>query len=491
MLTRIIMLIISCALFVIPMTSKLYAITTLVAPTLLLIYLYRATTRREILYAFIGLFIATVLSSLKVIPGGLAATILSTGIMSAAILLLLLLNRWVVSNTGAAIGILFYPILMTAYEYFISYGTPYSTFSSSVYSLVAVKPLMQWASVGGIWLMIFIVNLILSLSAYAFREKFQVRYAVIASVIALAMVFGGMLLYSRQPLENIRATGLTPDRHAWSAAAGRLFGNPEDKPNYDREAWNLIAKELMQETGDAARGGSQLVVWAEGSVALSPEDEAKLLTEAQAIARENKTVLVLSYVRIHDKLEAAQDKWMDNLAVIIDTEGEILTTYIKAAPVFSETLYFSPGTEPVPVVDTAYGRIALAICYDADQPSRILLAGQQTPQLLIIPASDWQAITPYHTRLSSVRAIENRMSVLRVTKAGLSAVYDSNGTEIASQNDFDSAAGSVFHTNVPIATRTATLYQKTGDILPLICVLLSIVMPPVILIAFLRKRRAS
>jgi apolipoprotein N-acyltransferase len=291
MLSKIIMLVISSLLFAIPMTSNLYGITTIVAPALLLIYFYRATTKREILLAFLGIMIATIFSTYRVMPGGVISAIISAVIMSAVILLLLILNKWIVNHTGAVIAVLFYPILMTGYEYFMSYGSQYSTFNSSVYSLIGLKPLIQWTSVGGIWLVIFLINLIIALIAFGFRNQLQVKYIITACLIGVVLFIGGTFIMKESKSESIQATGLTPNQHLWDVAAGSLFGKVDEKPTYDEASWNMITEDLLQKTGEATRNGSQLVVWAEGATALNEEKEIDLLTAVKAMAQDNNSVL--------------------------------------------------------------------------------------------------------------------------------------------------------------------------------------------------------
>jgi predicted amidohydrolase len=75
-----------------------------------------------------------------------------------------------------------------------------------------------------------------------------------------------------------------------------------------------------------------------------------------------------------------------NTAVVVDATG-VRAAYRKLHLWGNEVGLFRPGDEPAPVVDTAVGRIGLAVCYDLwfpEQTRALALAGAD---LLAIPAN--------------------------------------------------------------------------------------------------------
>lgn len=466
-------------LLLIPLTSKIYGIAALIGPVLILVYTYKSTKVTDWLILLIVMVVVSCVSMYRIIPGGIVPVLITVLFSSVILMVLLLLNKWVFNHSHWLVAILFYPILMTGFEYFMSYGSPFSTFNSPVYSLFHIRSIIMWTSVGGIWLLLFIMNLIIAMVARGFYDQTNIYY-IVSGVMVVVLLVGGMLMTKTSSYETLKTTGLTPHRIKWQHHAGELFSS--NFKSYDWSKWDGITSDLINRTHDAVKKGSKMVVWAEGATTMTSTTEASLINEMKEVSRDNEVILILAYI-LYD-----QQNGMDNKMIVINTKGEMVVDYKKVALVFGETKIFNQGTEPLPVIDTIYGRIAVGICYDVDLPSRVLLAGQKKPELLVIPASDWDGITPYHTTMSAVRGIENNMAVLRVTKSGMSAVYDNKGTTLGQLDDFKSDNGSTFDAEVPFIKSKATVYQSIGDWLPLICLGLTIILP---IITWIMKRKKS
>ena len=138
----------------------------------------------------------------------------------------------------------------------------------------------------------------------------------------------------------------------------------------------------------------------------------------------------------------------------------------------------------LPVVETVFGRIACAICFDADFPSLMRDAGRARADILIVPSSDWKAIDPIHTRMALVRGVENGCAVVRQTNLGLSAAADAYGRILASVDYFHTRPY-VMIAQVP-TSGTGTLYTRWGDLFAWLC--LAALLP---LAGMARRRDAS
>jgi apolipoprotein N-acyltransferase len=120
-------------------------------------------------------------------------------------------------------------------------------------------------------------------------------------------------------------------------------------------------------------------------------------------------------------------------------------------------------------LDTPYGRLAAAICYDTDFPRFMAQAGAHRPDVVLSPAGDWRAIDPRHTEIASYRAIEQGFNLFRQSNGGLSAPYDYQGRRLASMDEYQSADLTLL---AQIPTRgTATIYSRLGDWFAWLCVL--------------------
>jgi apolipoprotein N-acyltransferase len=120
------------------------------------------------------------------------------------------------------------------------------------------------------------------------------------------------------------------------------------------------------------------------------------------------------------------------------------------------------GPGPIPVVATPDGRIAGAICFEADFPDLIRPAGHGGADLLIVPVNEWKEIKNTHLQMHVFRAIENGVPLVRATASGLSAAVDPWG-RVLSVSDFFAGSDRTMTAQVPIG-RVPTLYATVGDL---------------------------
>lgn len=92
--------------------------------------------------------------------------------------------------------------------------------------------------------------------------------------------------------------------------------------------------------------------------------------------------------------ERGADGRVYNSAALIDASG-VQTVHRKAHLWDREKLYFTPGDGPAPVVDTAFGRIAVLICYDLEFPEYTRRAALDGADLLAVPVN-WPLLSRPH-----------------------------------------------------------------------------------------------
>ena len=121
------------------------------------------------------------------------------------------------------------------------------------------------------------------------------------------------------------------------------------------------------------------------------------------------------------------------------------------------------------MLDTPYGRLSSAICFDADFPSLLAQAGKMRTDIVLDPSNDWKAIDPWHTRMASFRAIEQGFNLVRHTSQGLSAAFDYEGRQLAAMDHYVASD----HTLVAqVPTRgTRAAYGVLGDWFAWICLI--------------------
>jgi len=88
--------------------------------------------------------------------------------------------------------------------------------------------------------------------------------------------------------------------------------------------------------------------------------------------------------------ERGEDGRLYNSAVLLDAGG-VVAVYRKTHLWNREKRFFTPGAEPAPVLDTAFGRIGILVCYDLEFPEvprTLALAGAD----LLLAPTNWSEL---------------------------------------------------------------------------------------------------
>jgi 5-aminopentanamidase len=146
----------------------------------------------------------------------------------------------------------------------------------------------------------------------------------------------------------------------------------------------------------AAEGGAQVVVLPElcqsGYVFRDPAEARALAEPADGptlagwaeLAREHGIVIVGGFC------ELDPEGVLRNSSALVDGGG-VRAVYRKVHLWDREPLVFTPGDEPPPVLETAFGRIGIMVCYDLEFPEWVRLPSFDGVQLLVAPAN-WPAV---------------------------------------------------------------------------------------------------
>src|SRR4029453_4287804 len=128
--------------------------------------------------------------------------------------------------------------------------------------------------------------------------------------------------------------------------------------------------------------------------------------------------------------------FMENRALCADPTRPTAWDYQKAHPTPGENMMIAAGPRALPVIDTPYGRLATAICYDVDFPDLIRQAGQAGVDILLAPYKDWESIRPQQPQMAFFRAVENGFAIVRPSLSGISTIIDAQGRVQAQADAF-------------------------------------------------------
>jgi len=341
-----------------------------------------------------------------------------------------------------------FPMIWVCYEYIFARVSPHSTFGNVGYSQMNFLPIIQVASVTGIWGISFCLFLFAGTLSVLLCRDATVRQkcslaAVVGVLLGAVMGFGIWRLNAEWPAKAAVSVGLL---------ASDLPKNILTEEHAD--TMRLLREYAAQAENVAVDGAHVIVIPEKVSIVLDsdlPEVDALF----QSIAAKTDSSIVVGVV--HPTTGA---RW--NEAREYSPDGTVRTY---------EKHHMVPGFESSLTVGTAriewrepsrlFGLWAMAICKDMDFPDLSREYGKDGIGLLLVPAWDFKADGWLHGRMAILRGVESGFSIARSPKEGILTVSDDRGRVLA-QRDSKSAPFITLLARVPVR-HTQTIYAQFGD----------------------------
>lgn len=356
-------------------------------------------------------------------------------------------------------------------------------------------PLIQIASITGVWGVSFIVLLVNSGLAESLAARLHdgrpFRFApavAAASVFALAIAWGQFALAA--------STRVPASRPPIDLALVQQNSDPR-KHDY------RVTFEALKRLTDRAVSESKpdLVVWSEtafvpniarwGAMAPGEHPNAALVHEFLAYQRSLRTWLLTGNddYRFRMLPDGTEERWDYNAAVLFSPEGERVETYHKIHLVpFTEHFPFKnelprlyelllrfdvtlwePGTERTVFRHPGF-TFSTPICFEDAFPDDIRRFVLQGAEVILNISNDYWSLTEVeakqHYIASLFRAVENRRPLVRATASGLTAYVDPWGRLRGSLPYYEEAYLTV---RLEIPELPPTFYTRRGDWFPLFC----------------------
>jgi apolipoprotein N-acyltransferase len=376
--------------------------------------------------------------------------------LAAPFLAALYVDRFLARKVTGVPATLVYPAAYTALEFLIGLS-PVGTSLSIAVTQFDVLPLVQIVSVTGIWGIPFIAGWLASTVNAVWEGGFGIKktawpVAAFSTTLVAVLCFGGLRLAASAPQsETVRIAGVTVEQSVdyWTEIIDR--GTPEDAVHEHEAAFEALEDDLFAESERAVRMGARIVFWSEANAVVPPEREGPFMERARSFAREHEVYFVPAMVVLK-----YGESYGDNVLAMITPAGEVAYTYEK-----TKSWYQTNSDGILHAIDTPYGRLATAICFDMDFPPFIRQSARQDVDIMLVPAFDWEQIKSFHTQVGLLRGIENGFSVVRQVNEGVSMAVDYRGRVLAYQ-DFFITPDRVMIADVP--TRgVGTVYGLFGD----------------------------
>jgi len=388
------------------------------------------------------LFVTTYLAYRGLIPAPDLATVAIAALIALAGLLPFLADRLIAPRIPGFLSTLVFPLAWAVVDFGAARLSPYGSWGSVAYSQYGILPLMQLASVTGTAGIAFLIAWFASTLNWVWDRNFEwgaVRAGVLTYAIAWSAVMllgGARLTFSPMPQKTVRVAaigwpeGAVTQPEFMRALEPNLSSDEREKL---RLAFQRIHDYFLDASRREARAGAKIVVWPEANAMVFHDDEGPFLDRAQQLAREETINVLIGVGTVYPDI--AQP--FENKAVLVDPAGEVALSYVKTIPVPGfEARISRRGSSPIPIRESIYGRIAVAICFELDFPQFVRQVGAAQTDLFLVPASDWEAIKVLHHVSAVFRAVENGVSMVRATRWGLSAAVDPYGRVLAQVDPF-------------------------------------------------------
>jgi apolipoprotein N-acyltransferase len=427
--------------------------------------------------------------------GGLPApvAVVVCGLLVLFLSLYVALFAWLLARAfqryGAA-AVWAAPFLWTGSEYLRSWiggGFPWVLLG---YSQAMVPPIAQVASIGGVFLLSFVVAMVGAAGAWTALTRRPSRWFVSGAVIACVIALGIWGAF------RIREGSLARD--GATVRVGLVQGNIAQDDKWNPDLALPILHRYLDMSRQALAAGADVVIWPESSTPFFLEENPGLAAEIRRLAQQAERPFVIG----SDQLERAQQNRFYNSAFLVGADGQTRAVYRKMHLVpfgeyvplrqllpFVGTLVeavadFSPGMEPVLLPIDGHP-LSVAICYEVVYPWLIRSFVLGGSELLVTITNDaWYGTTSaayQHWEQATLRAVEQGRYLVRAANTGITGIVDPYGRVIARTRLFETevVTGDVrWHTG-------RTLYATIGDLIAWI----SLVVMAIVAFAGIRLRR--
>jgi len=386
------------------------------------------------------------------------------------------------SREDDALFFLLAPFVWTVIEYFRSTYTPLSfSWLGLGYSQYDFLPVIQFAEFTGVygvsWLIVFVNAAIF----YVIRERLSDRPVMKFSCLALSVpiLCIGYGFHTLDKMKNEEANRSAEFRIA--LAQGNIPQDHKWNPAFRNHILDTYRKLTLEVSGK----NPDLVVWPEASTPFYFGFDEVASMKVIRLARQAGAPLVFGSP-YGERVDGKPTVF--NSAYMLSKEGEVLGRYDKIHLVpfgeyvpFRSILFFvekmvetigrfGSGKE-AKTFKLHDSRFGISICYEIIFPDLIRRFAKNGADFLVNITNDaWfgKSPAPYqHMSMAVLRAVENRMPIVRSANTGVSGAIDRDGTILKTTGIFEKR---VLLTKIQTYKRKITYYSAYGDVFSWLCI---------------------
>ncbi len=406
--------------------------------------------------------------------------------------------------------LLLLPLGWTVFEYLRSSGFLGYPWALTAHSQYSVVPLLQFASISGVWgvsFLVILVNAVLAHTLIRRMDGWRPPWAILGGTFAgvavlfylgsLAMAFGAASAGSSVPggPEDENET-LAEDSRPEHVRVALIQQNSDPR----KHEYSDTLSTLQELTNEALREDPDIIIWSEtafvpnirrwGAEEPPRSRYARLVQRFLDYQESIDTWLVTGnddYEVIRDEEGNEIDRLNYNAAILFNDEGRRMDTYrkIKLVP-FTEyfpyqkslpwvyqlllefdTHFWEPGEERT-VFRHADFAFSTPICFEDVFPNEVRKFVAAGAEIIANISNDYWSLTPVQAKQHFVagifRAVENRRPVVRATASGVTAHVDRFGRIKATVPSYSEE---YLVADVTLAPERFTVYTRWGDWFPI------------------------
>ena len=338
-----------------------------------------------------------------------------------------------------------YPAFWVSYEFLTASISIHSTYGNLAYNQMNFLPILQIASIAGIWGISFCVMWFPAAIAALFVVPAQARQKKLLAV-SVGIFFLAVLIFGEW---RLRAT-----KHAPLVTVALIASDlPENYlPRTEEDTLRLLQDYAAEGDALSAQHVQAIVLPEKIGVVreayLSQTDSLLSDTAARTGA-----VLVVGLIR-----RDSHGLW--NEARIYSPDGTAPLTYEKQHMLPPFESQFTVGTSRA-LLHRPSGLWGVTICKDMDFPQLSRQYALEGTGLLLVPAWDFDADGWLHGRMAVLRGVEDGFSIARAPRHGILSVSDDRG-RILAESATSSKPFVTLVAQVP-AQHDSTLYSRWGN----------------------------
>ncbi len=382
------------------------------------------------------------------IPGLMIPSLLLIGAYLGLFFGLAALFSSLLSRAGAVPLVLVAPLVTTLCELLRAQGPLGFPWGTAPYALARVPALLQSGAVAGFWGLLTLILLVNAALAAGLAGK---RWPPAAALLLVAVlsIHGLATLRAHPPevggegagpRESLRVLVAQPDIRR------EIKWRPEKREQVIAMVLDHAERAVRRARG---RGGFDLFVWPETVLPVRLLDEPAVLAAVQSLADSIDRPLLVGTQEGYWEGPHGDRHWVAHNSVLLIHPGggrSPIHRKLRLVP-FSERMplqsvapwltdidfgqsNFYPGEEPV-LLETGAARLGCLICFESAFPDLARDFVRRGANLLVVITNDfWFGDTAgpvQHADMSILRAVENRVGVVRCANTGISFVVDAYG----------------------------------------------------------------